>query len=188
MRMSRRCQFVLSFGSVSFLAFCWAGRADTQDINLVPTFGSISLKQGFTPNPFLKEVIAGGAIQTTLGGVKAWVANAPDFQLNYEAGKFPYPLEIRVESPVDTTLLINLPDGTWIADDDSGGNLNPLLRFARPQSGRYDIYVGTFEKELGKATLIIRELNSISHDFSSQLGSPVRAAPAPPTVPAKIGN
>ena len=55
-------------------------------------------------------------------------------------------------------MLINLPDGTWIADDDSGGNLNPLLKFAKPQSGRYDIWVGTIGKENASAKLIITEL------------------------------
>jgi hypothetical protein len=138
------------------IAFLCTGRADTQDRSLKPTFGSVELRSGFLPDPYVKNVIAGGSIQTDLGGVKSNVANAPDFKLYYTAGSLP--LTIYVESAADTTLLINLPDGTWVADDDSGGNLNPLLKFNNPQSGRYDIWVGTFKGGNPPATLKISEL------------------------------
>jgi len=126
------------------LAGIGAAYVAAQNPSLAPTFGSVTLNSGFLPDPVVRNVVAGGTIQTNLGGVNTHVANAPDFRLYYTAGKLP--LTIHVESAADTTLLINLPDGTWVADDDSGGNLNPLLKFARPQSGRYDIYVGTFAK------------------------------------------
>src|SRR5262249_3443848 len=126
---------------VVVVALC-AGRAATQNRELDPTYGSVQLKAGFLPDPFQKQLTAGGPIQTNLGGVSAFTADAPDFKLFYQAGNFP--LTIYAESRSDTTLLINLPDGNWVADDDSGGNLNPLIRFAKPQSGRYDIWVGTF--------------------------------------------
>jgi hypothetical protein len=143
-------------GVVAGLVWFCVNRVESQDPNLKSTFGEVTLKSGFLPDPFSKKLVAGGPIQQNKGGVKAWVANAPDFKLYYTAGKFP--LTIHVDSKADTTLLINLPDGTWVADDDSGGGLNPLLKFAKPQSGRYDIYVGTFNKELPEATLYITEL------------------------------
>jgi hypothetical protein len=149
-------RFVLRVGVVAALVCLYAGLATAQDISLNPTFGSVTLKAGFLPDPYTKEVVAGGPIQTNKGGVRAWIANAPDFKLYYTAGNFP--LTIHVDSAADTTLLINLPDGTWIADDDSGGNLNPLIKLARPQSGRYDIYVGTFNRENARAKLYITEL------------------------------
>lgn len=142
---------------VAVLVALCAGRAATQDPDSKSTYGAITLKSGFTPDPFVKTLDAGGPVQTKLGGVNAWVGKAPDFKLVYEAGSLP--LTIRVESKADTTLLINLPDGTWVADDDSGGSLNPLIRFARPQSGRYDIWVGNVKKENAPATLKISELN-----------------------------
>jgi hypothetical protein len=144
---------LLVIGAVACL---YASRAEAQiNPNQQPTYGSVTLKSGFTPDPFSKQVVAGGPNETKLGGVKAFVANAPDFQLNYAAGSLP--LTIHVESDADTTLLINLPDGTWVADDDSGGKLNPLLRFAQPQSGRYDIYVGTVGRGNPPAMLFITE-------------------------------
>jgi hypothetical protein len=143
-------------GGFALLACLVVSRAEAQvNNNLPPTYGSVTLKAGFLPDPFTKQVVAGGVNQTNLGGVKAWVANAPDFQLNYTAGNLP--LTIHVESDADTTLLINLPNGTWVADDDSGGRLNPLLRFAQPLSGRYDIYVGTVNRGNPPAMLFITE-------------------------------
>jgi hypothetical protein len=123
---------------------------------LDPTYGSVKLKVGFLPDPYKREVIAGGPIQTNLGNVNAYVAKAPDFRLEYKAGGSP--LTFYVKCKKDTTLLINLPNGKWIADDDSGGNLNPLIRLANPQSGIYDIYVGSYkEGENPKAVLHITE-------------------------------
>src|SRR5262245_6970649 len=119
------------------------GRAQAQpDPSLKPTYGSVTLNAGFLPDPFTKDVQAGGELRTNLGGVNAHVARAPDFSLQYTKGKFP--LTFSASSVGDTTLLINLPDGSWVADDDSGGGLDPLIRLANPPSGRYDIYVGTF--------------------------------------------
>ncbi len=143
------------------------------DPNLKPTFGATALKAGFTPDPFTLNLQAGGPIRTNLGGVNTYVAKAPDFSLTYTKGNFP--LIIRAISKADTTLLINLPDGTWAANDDGGGGLNPLLRFANPQSGRYDIYVGTFGKDLAPATLIITEI-----DGNVAVAPPVKPVPIVP--------
>ena len=123
------------------------------DPSLKPTFGAVKLKAGFDPDPHVKNLIAGGPIQTKLGGVPTFVSKAPDYRLDYTAGGFP--LIFHVKSKADTTLLINLPDGKWIADDDSGGFPNPLIRLAKPMSGIYDIYVGTVAKGEAKATLFI---------------------------------
>jgi hypothetical protein len=143
-------------GVIAAIALLCTGRAETQKPNLNATYGSVKLKAGFEPDPYTKEVVAGGTLQITKGGVTMYVAEAPDFKLYYDAGNFP--LTIYAESKGDTTLLINLPDGTWAVDDDSGGNLNPLLKFAKPLSGRYDIWVGTIAKENPKAILKITEL------------------------------
>ena len=152
LRISISCRFIAALA----VAFVAVGPAQAQpDPNLNPTFGSIKLAAGFLPDPFTTDLQAGGQIRTKLGGVNAHVAKAPDFSLQYTKGKFP--LSFTVKSAGDTTLLINLPDGTWIADDDSGGGLDPMIRIANPQSGRYDIYVGTYQKDLVAATLDITE-------------------------------
>ena len=143
-------------GLIALLAGLCVTRGESQDPKLKPTFGSVDLKAGFPKDPHVVKVIAGGDIQTKLGGVTQYVANEPDFRLNYTAGNFA--LTIYAESKADTTLLIKLPDGKWVADDDSGGELNPLLKFEKPQSGQYNIWVGTFGKDNAPAVLKITEL------------------------------
>src|SRR5262245_35102116 len=134
-----------------------SGGTDTPDPKLNPSFGDVTLKADFEPDPFTKDLVAGGSIRTSLGGVNAWVSKKPDFRLNYQAGK--YVLTIHVESNEDTTLLIKLPDGGWIANDDGPNNgRNPLIRFDPPKSGRYDIWVGTVKNGVApSAKLLITE-------------------------------
>ena len=155
--LPRRGGLLVLFGALLVLPWTHAGRpAQAQDPTLKPTYGSATLNAGFANDPHVVKLDAGGEIRTNKGGFMHYVAKAPDFSLNYTAGKFA--LTIYAESKADTTLLINLPDGTWVADDDSGGNLNPLLKFGKPQSGRYDIWVGTIGKDTAAAVLKITEL------------------------------
>jgi len=133
-------------------------RAGEPDHQLKPTYGTVTLKLGFTPDPFTKNLTAGGNIKTKLGGVNAYVNKAPDFSLYYTGGNAP--LRIFVESKGDTTLLINQPNNTWVANDDGGTGNNPLINIAKPQSGRYDIWVGTFGPKNVQATLKISERTS----------------------------
>jgi hypothetical protein len=127
------------------------------DISLKPRYGEVTLKAGFLPDPHNVAVYAGGSLKTSLGGVTAHVMNNPDFKLHYTA-KAGVPLTIYVQSKGDTTLLVNLPNGQWVANDDAGQGLNAQLKFAKAMSGRYDIYVGTFRAETPiQATLSITE-------------------------------
>jgi hypothetical protein len=131
------------------------GHVSGQNTALDPAFSMIKLKAGFDPDPHSIPVEAGGPITTKLGGVNAFVSSAPDVRLHYTAGT--PALTFYVKSKADTTLLINLPDGSWLADDDSGGGLNPQIRLATPKAGRYDIWVGTAAKAPAKAALYITE-------------------------------
>lgn len=114
-----------------------------QNFNLAPTFGTIALVAGFTPDPRVIDVTAGGTIAADrLGaGCTGTIANAPDVRLNYTAGSFP--LFLFAESRADVTLVVNLPDGSWICNDDFDGT-NPGIIISRPPNGQYDIWVGVF--------------------------------------------
>jgi hypothetical protein len=150
-------RLTLCLGAGVALVCLFAARGESQDPELKATYGQTKLVAGFEPDPFAKKLVAGGEIKTNLGGVNAYVAKAPDFKLFYKAGDFA--LTFYVESKADTTLLINLPDGKWIANDDtSPDNLNPMIKLTKPQSGRYDIWVGTFGKDTAPAVLKITEL------------------------------
>lgn len=156
-RLIVRTGFVAVLGLVAFLLAAGPGRVDAQDPSLKPIVGTKALKVGFAPDPFTVKLTAGGSVKTKKGGVTAWVSKAPDYAIEYTAGKLPLTFYVRSEK--DTTLLINLPDGSWVADDDSGGALNPQITFKTPQSGRYDVWVGTIaENILPAATLHVTEL------------------------------
>jgi serine protease Do/protease YdgD len=121
-----------------------AGAAVAQNFNRNPTFGTMNLRAGFEPDPRFAEVTAGGRISADRLGANCTgtIADAPDLRVNYTAGNFP--LYIFAQSRADTTLVVNLPDGTWICNDDFDG-LNPGIVMNRPQSGQYDIWVGVFD-------------------------------------------
>jgi hypothetical protein len=136
-----------AFGVALFAAVLAAGApALAQDASLDPVFGSVNLRAGFTPDPRSVDIVAGGTEDASkLGGAcVGMVGEAPDYRLTYSAGGLP--LNIWVYSDVDTTLVVNDPNGNWNCNDDgAGGNgVNPGLRWANPPSGVYDIWIGRF--------------------------------------------
>lgn len=139
-----------------------AGSAFAQDLGASPTYGSVSLNAGFTPDPYSVSLQSGGSIDagSALGGsCRGFIASAPDFSVNYSAGG--WPLIISATSNADTALVVNDANGNWYCDDDSGGNLNPAINFSNPPSGRYDIWVATYgNASLQAATLHISEVGS----------------------------
>lgn len=138
-----------------------APAAMAQDYTLSPNYGQVTLRAGFTSDPHTVNMTAGGSIDisNTNSSCRGRVSNAPDYQVNYTAGSV-LPLIFRVDSSADTTLLINGPNARWVCDDDSGDGLNPEVRFDSPQSGRYDIWVGTYGDRTAPATLYVSELAS----------------------------
>ncbi len=150
--------------AVAFMAAVTvAGRAEAcPDYSAQPTFGQITLKQGFEPDPYRTAIVAGGGFSLQSCGFSdiGWVAVAPDFDLYYEVGSAGYALTIAVESTVDTILLVNDPDGTWYYDDDNGIGEGALIRIANPKTGLYDIWIGTYAADSNtNGTLVITELD-----------------------------
>lgn len=125
-------------------------------------YGTVTLRAGFRPDPHRISMRAGGTIdaQNIASNCRGFVTRAPDVELNYTSGSLP--LILSVDSQSDTTLVVNGPDGRWYCDDDGGtGSLNPALRFNNPQTGTYDIWVGTYSSGASQpARLDISELYS----------------------------
>ena len=140
-----------------------AGVAVAQDYSQNPTYGTVALRSGFTPDPYVVNVQSGGSInaQTLSSQCQGFIANAPDVRVNYTAGQYNR-LIVSVASQADTTLVINGPDGQWYCDDDGGNNgLNPSITFSPPRSGQYDIWIGTYgNNSLQPAQLAISEVSS----------------------------
>jgi hypothetical protein len=118
----------------------------TLDADADPLFERLTLSPGFQPDPAEVEVQAGGAMDVralNLGAdCRGYTEAAPAVTLDYSpAGRF---LRIFFESAADTTLVVRLPDGTFVCNDDFGGFLDPLVDIPAPPAGRYAIWVGTF--------------------------------------------
>lgn len=132
--------------------------AQAQDWRGTPVFGQTRLQAGFTPDPQVIEMTAGGSIDagTLAGGRCAGrIGYNPDYVLRYQAED--WPLYIRATSNDDTTLVIRDPSGSWQCNDDTNG-LNPEVNFPRPESGTYHIWVGTYGENTSSARLEISEL------------------------------
>lgn len=129
-----------------------------QDTSLRANSATISLDSGFTPDPYTVSVVAGGGVDGSAlpGSCTGMISDAPDVELTYDAGSFP--LAFRSISGNDTTLIINGPDGNWYCDDDSFGDGDAQVLFSRPQSGVYDIWIGTYGGGTAPATLQITEV------------------------------
>lgn len=130
------------------------------DVMANPLFGTLNLSGGFTPDPATVQVQAGGSNSADgLGpNCTGYINNtAPDVRLNFQAGQLP--LYIYVQSQADTTLVVNLPNGQWLCNDDAQG-LNPGLTVQPAMSGQYDIWVGTYQQTgTPPATLFISEVS-----------------------------
>ena len=151
---------LISVAALAAALLAAPGMAAAQDSNLTANFGEIRLSAGFTPDPHRVDLTAGGSIDAytdtnlpaaCVGDISA----APDYEVTYRAGSLP--LVFRTRSSTDTTLIINGPDGRWYCDDDSWGDGDAEVRFNRPASGTYDVWIGTFGGGTASAALLITE-------------------------------
>jgi len=135
-------------------------------------YGQVSLRSGFTPDPHNSTVSAGGAYDAAQVGesCRGYIDTRASFTLRYRAGELP--LFIGAVSDADTTIVVRAPDGSWHCDDDSGGNLNPVVSWETPRSGRYQVWVGRFgvQSELAAAAVHISEVGGPSQP--EQAGEP----------------
>ncbi len=120
-----------------------------------PSFGQIDLNAGFMPDPYVRNITAGGRYD--LAGCfnsYGWggsVASKPDFDLYWNGSSAQ--LTIAVNSNADTVLLINAPDGQWYYSDDPSA-----ITFSNPQQGLYDIWIGAYNGSRGiPGQLVITE-------------------------------
>lgn len=149
-------------------------------INARANFPGGRLRTGFTPDPWGFHLTAGGGrspVDVSSLGItdassgqacgRSFVTARPDFRFFFEAGQT-FPLArfyVVTDNGADATLLINQPDGSWRCNDDHGhsdwtNNLMPAIDFHNPQSGRYDIWVGTYDASArNPATLYVTELD-----------------------------
>jgi hypothetical protein len=133
--------------------------SSTPDFSLNPTYGDVTLDEGFLPDPHEVSLTAGGGIAVDVGSCSyGHVAAAPDIDFYYTSSGSAN-LYVYVNSTEDTTLLVNQPDGSWLCDDDALGDSNPVLTIPSAAAGLYNIWVGTYGDVNASATLFISEIS-----------------------------
>ncbi len=134
------------------------GGSSMPDASMRATYGEVVLNRAFAPDPHRVSLTAGGTIPASnVSSLCAGsIAMAPDYQVTYNAGSLP--LAFRTESASDTTLVINGPDGQWHCNDDGWHSNNAEVRFDKPMSGVYDIWVGTYGGGTTPANLLVTEV------------------------------
>jgi len=124
--------------------------AIAQSPDMSPSHGQVDLQADFAPDPRSVAVRAGGAFDAARldPSCAGYINEAPNLVVEYAAGEGA--LFLSAASDADTTLAVIAPDGTVLCDDDGGaGPLDPGVRLDDPQSGRYALWVGTYEPGIG---------------------------------------
>ena len=115
------------------------GESNAVNPSQVPSYGTVTLNGGFTPDPRVVRLTSGGEVNaaTLQPGCTGFVSRAPDLRVTYQAGSLPLTF---TAVGANVSLLINSPDGRWYCTPLSAAGAT--YRFARPASGRYEIWVG----------------------------------------------
>lgn len=110
---------------------------------------NITINRQLASNPLTIEGISSGSIaardvvkieETVTGYCDGFVNHQPNYILTLTS--FLNYLKIEVESPVDTTILVQGPGGVWCNDDSN--NANPSIE-GQWQPGQYKVWVGLYQ-------------------------------------------
>ena len=152
-----------------------------QDQSLDPYNDPIDLDAGFDDDPYMLYVLPGGSSDVRALGIEAcvgFVDERPDAAVNYTSGRYELNFGVASMNELDTTLVINEPNGNWVCNDDFGESTetNPGISFSMPDDGRYDIWVGVYDSddlsEQNRATLFVTEVALGTTIFDYVLSEP----------------
>lgn len=149
-----------------------------QDFSLDPYYGTSNLTEGFEDDPLSVPIAIGGDINlSSIPEIDCpgFIANAPDYRLNYTSESRESTLSIFAISSADTVLVVSDPYGRWHCNDDYSEEfgLSAGLDFENPISGNYDIWAGVYDEDqrLTSGELIITELAYLLDELVSDQDS-----------------
>ena len=148
---------------------------------LLEAFNSESLSGNFSPDPYIINVLAGGLNYVgDITDCTGYVSSAPNFELSF-INPSNYSLSFFVDGGIDTTLVINGPDGQWYCDDDfeTAGGFNPGVVFDSPQSGVYDVWIGKYSED-AEAAIVQLIVTELEPPWSGSSSSGPDTMPPPP--------
>lgn len=124
-------------------------QAQSSQSTLLSIFENVKLGPKFSPDPTRIQGISGGSVaatdiakrsETITGPCSGYMDSKPDHTLSL-TGFFNY-LSLEVESPEDTTMVIQGPGGTWCNDDYQGKNPGIAGQWL---AGTYRIWIGSYK-------------------------------------------
>lgn len=116
---------------------------------LLSIFENVTLSPRFSPDPLTIRGISGGSVSakeiagrvdTATGPCIGFTDARPDHTLVL-TNFFSY-LNLQVQSPEDTTLIIRGPGGSWCNDDAEGKNPGIAGEWL---AGKYEIWIGSYK-------------------------------------------
>jgi len=138
-----------------------------------PHYGSVSLEEGFIPDPHAVSIQAGGQVDVGAQGYGSsctgYASQSPDFQFNWSGGTEDLRVYFESDDGQDATLIINTSSGEWLCNDDANSDtLNPEVALSGQAEGRFDVWVGRYSQSgLIPGTLYISELGGGSDSGSA---------------------
>lgn len=146
-----------------------------------PTFATIPMTNGFSPDPWIVTVLAGGPVnmadEAAGEGCFGGVAAVPDVNIEW-LEESTGAIRIFFMSLADTTIIVLDPEGNFICNDDSGiqgaNPLDPAVLIGDPIVGTYSIWIGTYlQDELAPGYLMVTEFADTypGHIISGMMGT-----------------
>ncbi|MDI1477200.1 hypothetical protein [Polyangium sp. y55x31] len=81
-------------------------------------------------------------VSARLAGCRGYIVETNDFEITLDRAR--PNLRLRTDSTKDLVLLVQLPDGSYRCDDDSGGENQPEINIVTPPLGTYRVWIGVY--------------------------------------------
>lgn len=157
------------------LSAVMAQSGDVLDYSKDSHFGAVDLEAGFSGDPRIVEISAGGSVDVDYlnNSCTGYASSSPDYKLNWTGSSSLRIFFIADDGSDDTTIIVNDPNGNWNCNDDYGSGYNPMVEFNQSSNGRYDIWVGTYgdQDSYVSGNLYITELDYSPDDYSGSSSS-----------------
>lgn len=125
------------------------------DPRLQSNYGGIQLEAGFEPDPWVVPDLVSGVAENASVDVTSlnlgesclgFATPTPDYKILWTGGSQGFRVFFYSPDGGDTTMIINMPDGSYICSDDSFGTLNPSIDIIDPEEGEYNVWVGSYSE------------------------------------------
>ena len=163
----------------------WIGRYGAQDVapttlnitrrvrdnhidpGAAPSGGTAHIAPNFSPDPQSVEVAVGGLAELTRisgtvnGSCHGVSSQAPTYAYELRA-TMPFVRFYVPEAPVDMTMAVQKPDGTWSCNDDSFNGQMPTVDINNPTAGTYRVWLGVY-RGTDQTRVRLNATHSIDH-------------------------